>query len=91
MSCYPYILRMYIGNRVVERLRILGIEITEEIYKIIETELEKHNLRCWLTYFKINGIFMPAIVSEYSSEEIKKIEELIYQETFKKINQETKH
>jgi hypothetical protein len=34
---------------------------------------------------------MPAIVSEYSSEEIKKIEELIYQETFKKINQETKH
>jgi hypothetical protein len=82
---------MLMGNQVAERLRASGIEVTEEVYRVVESELEKHNLRCRLTLLKINGIFMPAIVSEYSSEEIKKIEELIYQETLKKINQETKH
>jgi len=91
MSCYPYILRMLMGNQVVERLRASGIEVTEEVYKAVENELEKYNLRCGLTWLKIYGIFMPIIVSKYSSEEIKKIEELIYQETLKKISQETKH
>jgi len=88
MSCSLSIIRIYVGNRVVERLRSEGIKITEKVYEIVEKELEKYDLHCYTSKIEINNLLMPAIISKYSFKEIEEIEESVYQETLRKIKQE---
>jgi len=88
MSCYSNIIRMYVGNQVVEKLRSEGIEITEKVYEIVEKELEKYDLNCYTSKIEINNLLISAIISKYSFKEIEEIKESIYQETLRKIKQE---
>jgi hypothetical protein len=85
MPCCFSILERSLGGNIVKRLRENGIEITNEIYRIIEEELRKYRLECYASKIKVRNLLLPVITSLYSSDELEKIEEEIYQAVLNKL------
>jgi hypothetical protein len=85
MSCYSSILKRSLGGNIVKRLREDGIEITDEIYRIIEEKLRKYRLECYVGKIKINNLSVLAVVSTYPLKKLEKIGEEIYQAVLNKL------